>query len=800
MQQLEPGKEICGRFALLERLGAGGHGEVWRALDQQRSEEVALKVLYPQIAHSPDAWDALQREYRIAQRLAHHGILEVFEPLRDTAHTVLPMTLASGDLRRMRGEPYTRIVPVLVEVAAALAHAHERGVIHRDLKPSNILIDTEGHIKVADFGVAALDSQAPPGALGSPFSASPQQLSGQPPTAADDIYGLGALAYELLSGYPPFYPNFDVEMVLHDAPPELLSIHAQPPSLTAQVMRMLAKSAAARPQSMQQAAEELQSTLFDTLGVGGAQSLEGVDLADELPTLAAAPPGQLPHAAVELPLEALPPHDPIDERVNITRRLDEDGPAAAVDSRRTRVGRAGWLLSAAALVSLLAAVFFWLPRYAQQFTRPTATVATSPDAGAMASVPAVNADAVVAGRLHLARERYDKLLADLEQRGAGVWGGASFAAAKSLGADAQSAALAGDNELSLDRISTATRRLERVAAAARDALQAQLDLGELALTGGQIGPARQAFTLALQIDPTNVRAQEAARRAASLDTALPVLADAETALVAGDNARAITAFQAVLAADPHNARAHAGLAQARAVGSDQRYAKLLGEAQAALRDGRLSDARDAFDHARSLRPQAPEVQAGLQQLVAAGVTENAAAARNRIAALEAQERWSQARTDYEALLHDDPTLQFAQQGLLRVRPRAELDADLQGLINKPERLAARDVREEARSLLQRAHAVAAPGPVLRSQVTRLELLLPDYEKSVRVVLESDGLTQVSVNRVGVLGSFARRELQLKPGSYAVIGTRVGFRDVRQELIVAPGQDPPVLSIRCVDPI
>jgi hypothetical protein len=90
--------------------------------------------------------------------------------------------------------------------------------------------------------------------------------------------------------------------------------------------------------------------------------------------------------------------------------------------------------------------------------------------------------------------------------------------------------------------------------------------------------------------------------------------------------------------------------------------------------------------------------------------------------------------------------------------------------------------------------------VLRSQIARLELLLPDFEKSIAVVLESDGLTAVELRRVGALGSFERRELQLKPGNYTVIGTRTGFRDVRREISVAPGQAPVALQIRCVERI
>ena len=161
MLTLDKGAQLCGRFTLIERIGTGGQGEVWRAHDATRHEDVALKVLHPEVARSPESWESLRHEYAVAQRLGHPGIVEIAEPVRDDEATVLPMTLATGDLRRMRGEPYTRIVPALLEIARALEHAHSRGVIHRDLKPSNLFLAWEQRddqiieqAKVIDFGVS----------------------------------------------------------------------------------------------------------------------------------------------------------------------------------------------------------------------------------------------------------------------------------------------------------------------------------------------------------------------------------------------------------------------------------------------------------------------------------------------------------------------------------------------------------------------------------------------------------------------------------------------------------------------
>jgi hypothetical protein len=168
--------------------------------------------------------------------------------------------------------------------------------------------------------------------------------------------------------------------------------------------------------------------------------------------------------------------------------------------------------------------------------------------------------------------------------------------------------------------------------------------------------------------------------------------------------------------------------------------------------------------------------------------------------LESQERWAEALAEYDALLLRDPTLEFARAGRTRSGPRAELASRLQGLIDKPARLAEPEVRREANTLLARARAQDKPGPVLRSQTTRLAELVPLYEVPVRVVLESDGLTSVMIQRVGVLGSFSRQEVDLKPGRYVAVGTRAGFRDVRREFLVGPGEPREAIQVRCVEPL
>ncbi|MCP5327059.1 MAG: protein kinase [Steroidobacteraceae bacterium] len=826
MLTLEKGAELCGRFTLIERIGTGGQGEVWRAHDATRHEDVALKVLHPEVARSPEAWESLRHEYAVAQRLGHPGIVEIAEPVRDDAATVLPMTLATGDLRRLRGEPYTRIVPALLEIARALDHAHSRGVIHRDLKPSNVLIDVEGHINVSDFGMAALDGEVPNTGFGSPFSASPQQIEGEPPAPADDVYGLGALAYELLSGYPPYYPDFDARAVIGAPVPDLQPIHAAPPRLVRLVMRMLAKDPAERPASMDDLQEELHAALQDTVSAGEtapppppldsdddtATSLAlrvETDPALELPavqpleheplTIGFNPESDVPAAAAPLPEQGR------DELIETDAELESGSiePAEAAGGSR-RVSVLKWA-GLAALAAALIGVFVFLPRIAEQravqlVPPPVADQQDSAPPSAAEPPPAAAGTTDVPQQFAELRTGFDTRLAALEQRAAAVWGGAAFAGAKALGTDAVAALAAGNVEIAFDRIKVATRRLERLATEAGAALQSQLEAGERALAAGQIQVARQAFELALQIEPGNARATAGLVRSGGLAPVLPAFAEAESALAAGDAARAAELYEQVLKADPQHAAATAGLRRARAAVSDEAYARQIGDALASLRAGRHAEARRALEQARALRPEAPEVAAGFAELASAVAGRDLAGAQARGAQLEAAERWDEALLAYEGVLAGDPGVEFARIGRERVLPRVELARGLQGLIDKPERLAADEVRAEAASLLDRARGLANPGPLLRAQISQVEAQLPRYDRPIRVALESDGLTSIAIQRVGTLGSFARQEVELKPGRYVVIGTRAGYRDVRHEILIAPGEAPRPIQVRCVDPI
>lgn len=743
------GQRLLDRFVLLDPAGRGGQGEVWRALDEHRSAQIALKIL--PAAQLP----LLEAQYLLARDAAGRGVLEYERPVGDGSFAVLPMELAAADARSLRAKAWTQSMPLLREVAEALAVLHTRKIVHRDLKPSNVLIGFDGRARIGDFGCAVRVGERSTNGVLSPFSASPQQHAGAPAAMTDDIFGLGALAYELLSGYPPNFP--DTERAVAGTPPPRLATSVQTPqALVDLVMAMLAPNPEDRPQDLR-----------DIL-----RTLEGLEARRFTPVVAAKIVPQEIAEAKEEP-----------------------------DTRRSSAV-APWVVLAL-LATALVGVFVFLPQFVVGPVAPSTVKAAATEMRPSKSPTSRTAAEVELERQRLAEfeeahERFSGLLEELESQGAGVWGGANFAAAKSLGALASDAEATRDWDLALDRITLANQRLTRIVEERPQTLMRQLRDAEAALEAGRLEVARQAFELAQRIDPTNADAGRGLARVAALGPVLSALVAAETATLTLDHLTALTRYEEVLRADPLNRVAREGVARARAAMGRDQYAREVGEALSALRSGKTIEARAALGRARALRPGGAEIPTVLAQIEATGERRDLEEVRAEIEALERDEQWVDALLRYDALLARDPTLAFARTGRVRVAPRAQLARRLDALLASPARLSAPEVRREGERLLAEAANIKTESPVLRRQTDALRETLQRYDQPVLAVLESDGATVVSVQRVGTFGAFTRREVALKPGRYVAIGTRPGFRDVRREFTVTPGDSMLVIQVRCTE--
>jgi hypothetical protein len=232
--------------------------------------------------------------------------------------------------------------------------------------------------------------------------------------------------------------------------------------------------------------------------------------------------------------------------------------------------------------------------------------------------------------------------------------------------------------------------------------------------------------------------------------------------------------------------------------AELQYIEAMSQGLAALENHQWYAAQDAFARASRIRPDAPEVADGLARASAGQRRESIAESLRRARELEQNEAWREAEKMYSAVLAIDPESAPALDGKKRAETRADLDEKLEFHLANPGRLSAASVLDDASSSLEEARETAPSGPRLETQIARLEALLKIASTPIAVVLESDAATEVMVYRVGRLGTFTRHELKLKPGTYTVVGSRPGYRDVRLQLVVTPGPPPMPLVIRCTE--
>ncbi len=201
--RFEPGTLLGGRYRIVERLGRGGMGEVYRADDLKLGQPVALKFLPPEVDKDPARLTQLHTEVRMARQVSHPNVCRVYDIDEVEGTTFLSMEYVDGEdlsslLKRVGRFPEDRGLEIARQICAGLAAAHERDVIHRDLKPANVMIDGTGKVRITDFGLAGASGEAI--RAGTPAYMAPEQLAGSEVTARSDIYALGLVLYEIFTG------------------------------------------------------------------------------------------------------------------------------------------------------------------------------------------------------------------------------------------------------------------------------------------------------------------------------------------------------------------------------------------------------------------------------------------------------------------------------------------------------------------------------------------------------------------------------------------------------------------------
>ncbi|MDH7514005.1 MAG: serine/threonine-protein kinase [Clostridiales bacterium] len=206
---LARGTLFANRYEILEELGTGGMGAVYRVYDRKLEEEVALKLIKPEIAADKKAIERFKNELKVARKITHKSVCKMYDLGESEGASYITMEYVAGqDLRgliKQTGQlTITTAVSIARQVAEGLSEAHRLGIIHRDLKPGNIMIDKEGNAKIMDFGIArSLLGKGLTGEgtiIGTPEYMSPEQVEGKETDARSDIYSLGIILFEMIVG------------------------------------------------------------------------------------------------------------------------------------------------------------------------------------------------------------------------------------------------------------------------------------------------------------------------------------------------------------------------------------------------------------------------------------------------------------------------------------------------------------------------------------------------------------------------------------------------------------------------
>ena len=786
MQRLVAGLTLDERFSLIRQLGKGGMGEIWLAEDQQLSEQVALKVLNSSHAESAAFVDLLRQECRKARRLVHPNIVRVYDFHAGDSEFFISMQYVDGEtLVESRGKAFQLITHQVLMVCDALEYAHRAGIIHRDVKASNVLCDRNGVCYLTDFGIAA----ATTGDLrfadlrggGSLPSMSPQQVAGESAVVVDDVYSLGALIYELLSGQPLFHPDVTAERIRDEQPAQLTrdgTGQEIPDPLVNLVRATLEKSAERRPAGIGAVRSVLEEVLLDfpLTGVSGQGAGEGSPAGDLI--------------------------KPVTRASAVTDQPRGAAQTSAAGKRETKKSHPAKLVYAGLGVLVLVAlsVIFLLPAIVRdrgpvvlerpESPSPTENV-TGPDPGASLAQRQI-ADEVL-GELLLVDDR-------LRALGVEMWGGVEWSDARRLTETGDDSYRSRDYADALSHYRQALTLMEIIELKAPQIFEASLQAGIAAFEAGDKDEAVRNFEVAIAIDKSSPEARKGLERAMRLDQVLTLMSRAKDLEQSGALADARDVYEQVLNVDPAWQPAQEGVARTGSRLATNEYETRMADGFSAMAAGDLDRARNAFGAALRARPGNADATAALKQVDAEAQMRDIIDLQKAAKIAEGQEKWSLAVEKYAAILEIDGALASARQDLARSSDRAELNDRLDNEITNADRFNEEKVARSAGQLLVRARSVEEPGPVLSGQIAKLSQLLDIAAIPVSVEFRSDNLTEVVIYKVGSLGTFVNRTVALKPGGYVAVGRRDGYRDVRRNFrVVATGSMQPIV-LSCEEPI
>jgi serine/threonine protein kinase/Tfp pilus assembly protein PilF len=271
-EELTTGSTFAARYQIIEEIGKGGMGRVYKVQDTKVNEKIALKLIKPEIAKDKKTIERFSNELRLARKIRHKNVCQMFDLGEERGTQFITMEYVSGEdlrssIRRFGQLPIAKSIAIAGQICEGLSEAHRLDVVHRDLKSNNIMIDSEGNVRIMDFGIArSLEAKGITGAgvmIGTPEYMSPEQVEGKDVDQRSDIYSLGVILYEMVTGRVPFEGDTPFTVGVKqksEAPPNPKDINSQiPDDLNKVILRCLEKEKENRYQSAGEVRSELEN-------------------------------------------------------------------------------------------------------------------------------------------------------------------------------------------------------------------------------------------------------------------------------------------------------------------------------------------------------------------------------------------------------------------------------------------------------------------------------------------------------------------------------------------------------------
>lgn len=331
-------------------------------------------------------------------------------------------------------------------------------------------------------------------------------------------------------------------------------------------------------------------------------------------------------------------------------------------------------------------------------------------------------------------------------------------------------------------------------------LEQALTSGELALSEGDKPTAITQFELAIAIAPNNERAQNGILRSETIEELFVLLQRGSRLESHNQLQQAKTTYQEAIVLDPLSTEAQSSLARVEAKISNIEYSQLVASAYSSLQNRQYADARAGFIAAGQISPDSKEHKTGLLKVASAERNERIDNLLVEANHFEEGQRWVQAASSYQKILDLNKNHTAAQQGLTAAKAKADLLVGLQTVISAADQLHRNEVLTTADNLLAEVNKQTPVGSIIEQQAEELRALVRKATTPLPVMIESDENTQVTIFKVARLGTFRRREVQLKPGPYTIVGTRAGYQDVRKTFVMTADNPLTTIAIRCEQPI